>query len=202
MEGRGQLCQEKLQALYTAIYDDSMWLIDLVENLLSITRIEDDKLGLKTQPELLEEIFQEALQHLDRNASQHQISVELEDDLLMANVDARLLVQVVINIVNNAIKYTPPGSHIQLSARRQGDNILVEVADDGPGIPDEAKAKLFEMFYTAGNDRGDSRRGMGLGLSLCKSIIHAHGGEIHVRDNLPKGCPFYLYPAFIGGEST
>ena len=68
--------------------------------------------------------------------------------------------------------------------------MLVEVADDGPGIPDEAKAKLCEMFYTAGNDRGDSRRGMGLGLSLCKSIIHAHGGEIHVRDNLPKGCRF------------
>ena len=66
----------------------------------------------------------------------------------MADMDARLIVQVVINIVNNAIKYTPPGSHIQLSARRQGDNILVEVADDGPGIPDEAKAKLFEMFYT------------------------------------------------------
>ena len=106
------------------------------------------KLGLKTQPELLEEIFQEALQHLDRNASQHQISVELEDDLLMANVDARLLVQVVINIVNNAIKYTPEGSHITLSAHREGDQVEVEIADDGPGIDQDAKDRIFDMFYT------------------------------------------------------
>ena len=190
MEGRGQLCQEKLQALYTAIYDDSMWLIDLVENLLSITRIEDDKLGLKTQPELLEEIFQEALQHLDRNASQHQISVELEDDLLMANVDARLLVQVVINIVNNAIKYTPEGSHITLSAHREGDQVEVEIADDGPGIDQDAKDRIFDMFYTADKKRGDSRRGLGLGLSLCKSIINAHGGTIQAVDNHPQGTIF------------
>ena len=190
MEGRGQLCQEKLQALYTAIYDDSMWLIDLVENLLSITRIEDDKLGLKTQPELLEEIFQEALQHLDRNASRHQISVELEDDLLMANVDARLLVQVVINIVNNAIKYTPEGSHITLSAHREGDQVEVEIADDGPGIDQDAKDRIFDMFYTADKKRGDSRRGLGLGLSLCKSIINAHGGTIQAVDNHPQGTIF------------
>ncbi len=190
MENGGVLTEGKKQSLYASIYDDAMWLVNLVENLLSVTRIENGAMAIQKQPELLEEVFQEALAHLDRKASEHTISVQLPDDLLMADMDARLIVQVVINIVNNAIKYTPPGSHIQLSARRQGDNILVEVADDGPGIPDEAKAKLFEMFYTAGNDRGDSRRGMGLGLSLCKSIIHAHGGEIHVRDNLPKGCRF------------
>ena len=108
----------------------------------------------------------------------------------MAKMDPQLIVQVLINLTDNAIKYTPAGSSIAVSAQRSGETVRVEVADDGPGIPDEAKAKLFEMFYTAGNDRGDSRRGMGLGLSLCKSIIHAHGGEIHVRDNLPKGCRF------------
>lgn len=127
--------------------------------------------------------------HLDRKASEHTISVQLPDDLLMADMDARLIVQVVINIVNNAIKYTPPGSHIQLSARRQGDNILVEVADDGPGIPDEAKAKLFEMFYTAGNDRGDSRRGW---LGPFPMQIHypcPRRGNPR-PDNLPKGCRF------------
>lgn len=81
----------------------------------------------------------------------------------MANVDARLLVQVVINIVNNAIKYTPEGSHITLSAHREGDQVEVEIADDGPGIDQDAKDRIFDMFYTADKKRGDSRRGLGLG---------------------------------------
>lgn len=184
------LSLEQQHQLLEDVRDDAQWLVRVVENLLSITRIEDDKLGLKTQPELLEEIFQEALQHLDRNASQHQISVELEDDLLMANVDARLLVQVVINIVNNAIKYTPEGSHITLSAHREGDQVEVEIADDGPGIDQDAKDRIFDMFYTADKKRGDSRRGLGLGLSLCKSIINAHGGTIQAVDNHPQGTIF------------
>jgi len=100
------------------------------------------------------------------------------------------MVQVVINIVNNAIKYTPEGSHITLSARKSNQLVVVEIADDGPGIPDEAKAKLFDMFYTANNERGDGRRGLGLGLSLCKSIISAHGGTIEALDNHPQGTIF------------
>ena len=105
-------------------------------------------------------------------------------------MDARLIVQVIINIVNNAIKYTPEGSHIVLSGSRAGQNIVVTVADDGPGVPDDAKERLFDMFYTAGNERGDGRRGLGLGLSLCKSIVTAHGGVIEVIDNHPKGAIF------------
>ncbi len=107
--------------------------------------------------------FHEALSHLDRNAEQHHISVELEDDLLMADMDARLIVQVVINLVNNAIKYTPAGSHISLSAVRAGPFVQVEVSDDGPGIADSAKQKIFDMFYTADNSRGDGRRGWAWG---------------------------------------
>ena len=107
-----------------------------------------------------------------------------------AVMDARLMVQVVINIVNNAIKYTPEGSHITLSAERSNQTVIVEIADDGPGIPDEAKEKLFDMFYTANNERGDGRRGLGLGLSLCKSIVTAHGGKIEAVDNHPRGTIF------------
>ena len=190
MERADQLEPEKRQSLFTAIYDDAMWLFNLVENLLSITKIEGSRVHMNIEPELLEDIFAEALTHLDRNAVKHHIRTELTDDMLMADMDARLMVQVVINIVNNAIKYTPEGSHITLSGRRSHHLIVVEIADDGPGIPDEAKEKLFDMFYTANNERGDGRRGLGLGLSLCKSIVTAHGGTIEAIDNHPQGAIF------------
>ena len=193
MESSETLAVEKRQEIYSSIYDDSMWLIDLVENLLSITRIENGSMKIHCEPELIDDILCEALGHLDRNASGHTITTHLADDFLMANVDARLVVQVIINIVNNAIKYTPAGSHIDVSAKRAGTHIEVSISDDGPGISDEGKSKLFEMFYTAGsNPRSDGRRGLGLGLSLCRSIVNAHGGTISVEDNTPHGTIFHF----------
>ena len=106
------------------------------------------------------------------------------------------IVQVLINIVDNAIKYTPPGSHIELSARREGAWICVCCADDGPGVPDAEKPHIFEMFYSGGQHCTDSRRSLGLGLGLCKSIVSAHGGTIRVRDNQPCGAVFeFTVPA-------
>lgn len=188
-----KLDEEKKHQLYTDIYDDSMWLINLVENLLSVTRIENGTMNIRMEPELLDEVIGEALRHLSRRSSEHVITTEQEDDLLMARMDSRLIIQVIINIVDNAVKYTPPGSHITISARREGELVRVEIADDGGGISDEAKEKLFQMFYTAQHKRGgDGRRGLGLGLSLCKSIVTAHGGTISVRDNIPHGAIFSL----------
>ena len=192
MENSRVLDEEKKQALYIDIYDDSMWLINLVENLLSITRLDKGDIELNLEAELLEDVVAEALLHISRKKSEHQISVELEDDLLMARMEPRLIMQVIINMVDNAIKYTPPGSRISISGKRQGSRLLVEIADDGPGIEESAKSRLFDMFYTAGRDGGDSRRGMGLGLALCKSIIEAHGGLVAVRDNAPRGTVFYF----------
>lgn len=105
-------------------------------------------------------------------------------------MDAKLIVQVVINLVNNAIKYTEPGSHISVEAKQEGKWAVISVADDGPGVPDENKEKLFEMFYSGANRIVDSRRSLGLGLSLCKSIVNAHGGTISIRDNEPHGAVF------------
>lgn len=184
------LNEEQKKELYNDIYDDSMWLINLVENLLSITRIDNGALHLNFQAELLEEVIAEALLHVNRNKDEHHIEIRLEDELLMARMDSRLIIQVIINLVDNAIKYTQSGSHITVSARREAGWVVVEVADDGPGISAEAKAKVFEMFYTADNVRGDGRRGLGLGLALCKSIIHAHGGNIELRDHAPQGTVF------------
>jgi len=178
------------QKLYQDIYDDSMWLINLVENLLSVTRIDNGTMSINMQPELVEEIISEALQHVNRKSSEHKISVDVSDDLLMAYADPRLIVQVIINIVDNAVQYTDPGSTITIRAFQKNGSAVIEIADNGNGIHDEDKKKLFDMFYTANNSSGDNRRGLGLGLSLCKSIVAAHGGEIYVKDNKPKGSIF------------
>ena len=96
----------------------------------------------------------------------------------------------IINLINNAVKYTPAGSEIKVIAEKAGDFVSVSVADNGNGIPDAVKPRVFEMFYSGDNVIGDSRRSLGLGLSLCRSIINAHGGEITLTDNVPKGCVF------------
>ena len=119
----------------------------------------------------------------------------------MAKMDARLIVQVVINIVNNAIKYTPPAPHIQVSARKRGESVEVRIADDGPGISDEAKAKLFDMFYTANNARG--RRTAGPGPGPVPVPLHRAGPRrLHYRGGqLSQGRYLQLYITFGGGEA-
>lgn len=190
LTNENQIEPDARHKLYQDIYDDSMWLINLVENLLSVTRIDNGTMSIKMQAELVDEIISEAMKHINRKASEHKISVKISDDMLMVYADARLIIQVIINIVDNAVQYTAPGSEICVSAFRNGDMAVIEISDNGDGISDESKKKIFDMFYTANNSRGDSRRGLGLGLSLCKSIVTAHGGEIYVKDNHPKGSIF------------
>ena len=176
--------------IYADIYDDSMWLINLVENLLAVTRIEDGRMNLRMETELVSEVISEALRHISRQSVEHSVTAESTDDLLLARMDARLIVQVIINLVDNAIKYTQKGSRIQILTDKLESNVRIRVTDDGPGIPDEAKPFVFDMCYTGANRIADSRRSLGLGLCLCRSIIRAHGGEISVSDNTPSGCIF------------
>ena len=151
---------------------------------------------LNCSVELIDEVLKEALRHERCTDTGHRIELVPTDELLFARIDARLIVQVVINLVDNAVKYTPPGSRISLSARREGAWICVRCADDGPGVPDEDKARVFEMFYSGRNRCADSRRSLGLGLGLCKSIVSAHGGAISVEDNQPHGAVFrFTVPA-------
>ena len=172
------------------IYDDSAWLTNLVENLLAVTKIEEGRVELKMQPHLIEEIVSEALQHISRKQEEHIITVHHENELLLAKCDARLIIQVIINLVDNAIKYTPAGSHITITTKQNEQHTEISVADNGAGIPDSEKEKVFQMFYSGSNPVADCRRSLGLGLSLCKSIITAHGGEIAVTDNAPTGTIF------------
>lgn len=178
--------------LYTDIYDDSMWLINLVENLLSVTRIEEGRLNLHITEDLVDDVITEALHHVNRKSVEHHITVRHKEDYLLAKMDAKLMVQVVINIVDNAIKYTPKGSNILIKTWKQGDKAVISIADDGDGIPDEMKERVFDMFYSGANKIADSRRSLGLGLSLCRSIVNAHGGKITVSDNTPHGTVFTI----------
>ncbi len=182
--------------IYEDIYDDARWLINLVENLLAVTKIEDGRMKLRFSSELMDDVIAEALHHVNRKSVEHTISVRSSEEFILAKMDARLIVQVVINIIDNAIKYTPKNSTIVIDTEKIGNMVLVKISDDGPGIPDEMKNHVFDMFYSGANKIADSRRSLGLGLSLCKSIINAHGGEISVVDNKPHGCVFqFTLPA-------
>ena len=176
--------------LYTDIYDDSMWLINLVENLLSVARIEEGRLNLNITEDLVDDVITEALHHVNRKSVEHHITVRHKEDYLLAKMDAKLMVQVIINIVDNAIKYTHKGSNILIKTWKQEDKAVITIADDGDGIPDEMKERVFDMFYSGANKIADSRRSLGLGLSLCRSIVNAHGGKITVSDNTPHGTVF------------
>lgn len=190
------LDHETRKQIYGDIYDDSAWLYNLVENLLAVTKIEDGRMELRTQPQLVEEIISEALLHISRKKSEHSITVAHEDDLLLAKCDARLIVQVIINLVDNAIKYTPAGSQIRIASKSENGMAVISVSDNGAGISEEEKGKVFQMFYTGSSSVADSRRSLGLGLSLCKSIVEAHGGHICVSDNRPSGTVFtFTIPA-------
>ena len=145
---------------------------------------------LNLQPEMVSDVIEEALRHLDRNASGRQIVTEVQDDLLMARMDSSLIVQVLINLINNAVKYTPDNTKITIGAKAELDMAVLWVADEGSGIPEEARDRVFEMFYTGVKRSPDSRRGIGLGLALCRSIVQAHGGEITVTDADPCGACF------------
>ena len=169
------------------IYDDAAWLTNLVENLLAVTKIEEGRMELHMQPHLAEEIVSEALKHISRKQAEHTVTVHHKNELLLVKCDARLIIQVIINLVDNAIKYTPAGSHITITTQNSGNDAEISVADNGAGIPDSEKEKVFQMFYSGSNPIADCRRSLGLGLSLCKAIVSAHGGKISVFDNRPTG---------------
>ena len=187
----GALFDDKTkEQMYTDIYDDAMWLINLVENLLSVSRLENGQMNLHMSTELLDEVVAEALRHVNRKSVAYHLHVQSNEEYLLVQIDAKLIVQVLINLVDNAIKYTPSGSEIDIGWKRKGNWVEVSVSDTGPGVPDQAKPHIFDMFYSASHQIADSRRSMGLGLALCKSIINAHGGDLTVTDRSPHGAIF------------
>lgn len=184
------LDEETKERLYQDIYNDSIWLIDLVENLLSMTKMSEDGLNEHFTAELLDEVIVEAVNHIGRKKEEHKIIVNMKDEFLIIKMDARLIMQVLVNLIDNALKYTQKDSIIIITAEKKEKKVIVSVADNGPGVSDEKKPFVFDLFYSGAKSITDSRKSMGLGLSLCESIINAHGGEIWLTDNIPYGAVF------------
>ena len=187
ISGGSTLDEAAKQQIYSDIYSESMWLIGLVENLLYATRIEDGRMQLELSVEILDDIIQEAVKHILRTHPKRSIEVDMQDEIIPVAADANLIVQVIINLIDNAIKYSEDDTTITVSVKKDTDFAVVSVADNGSGIQQSEKEKVFEMFYTGASRSSDTRRSLGLGLSLCKSIVNSHGGVIKVSDNSPKG---------------
>ena len=184
----GSFFDEKTKKeIYLSIYEDSIWLHNLVENILSMTKIDEGKMSFNFTIELLEEVIIEAIKHINLNKINHNIIYNKIDEMILVRVDARLIIQVIINLLDNSIKYSPDKTNIIIDTIVKGKIVEVIISDFGYGISDEAKPHIFERFYTDLSRVADGKKSLGLGLSLCESIIIAHDGNIRVENNSPKG---------------
>jgi len=184
-----RLSDTERRKLASDISEEIVWLSDLVENILSMTRISEQKIVLHKQEEVIDDVIGEAVKHTERLLHDRQFHVKLPDEVVTAPMDGKLIAQVVINLLENAVRHTPPDSEISLTIHAESE-LTVSVADTGNGIPDTIRDHLFERFVTQESDIVDGRQGLGLGLSICKTIVEAHGGTISVSDNVSKGSIF------------
>ena len=170
--------------LLQTVHEEADRLNRLVSNLLEMTRLEAGVIQVHKEWQPLEEVVGAALTRLDAPLRDHPLSTHLPADLPLVPLDSVLIEQVLINVLDNAIKYTPPGSPLALSAWTTDGAVTVEVADQGPGLPPGEEQRVFEKFYRA--QRPGESSGAGLGLTICRGIIEAHGGHIWA-ENRPGG---------------
>jgi two-component system sensor histidine kinase KdpD len=183
LEGEKNLDAGTKHELTQGIYEEAKRLDRLVHNLLEMSRLQSGEVKINMEWYVLEEVIGCALAQLDSQLQDHPVSISLPADLPLVQIDALLLERVVINLLENAIKYTLPGTVIEISGGIQDQAILVTIADRGPGLPFDAEERIFEKFYQVAPG---SARGAGLGLTICRSIIEAHGGHIWAA-NRPEG---------------
>lgn len=176
--------------LLNNIYDDTDWLTRSVENILSMTRIDEGEFKIKKNMEIAEEIVADAVKRLSRFKENKTINVKLPKDIIIIYVDALLIKQVLVNLIDNAIRYTDENSKIEISVEKNKNNVIFKVCDNGKGIKESNINNIFEKFYTTSDNKNIEKRGIGLGLSICKSIVLAHGGEIKAYNNKYKGATF------------
>jgi two-component system sensor histidine kinase KdpD len=175
--------------LHDTIYEETKRLARVVSNLLDMTRLASGTLRVTKEWQPLEEVVGSALGRVEDRLGTRKVDVRLPDDLPLVPLDAVLLEQVLINLLENAAKYTPEGQPIEISARAEDHEVLVEVADRGPGIPKDEAEHIFEKFYRLPR-AGSKPGGAGLGLAICRGIVEAHGGKMWVENREGGGAAF------------
>lgn len=181
---------KKQYKLAKDIYRDAQWLHGLVENILNLTKLQDGKLVLDKQLEALEEVIGATLLVMEKRLPDRNIDVEMPDNVLMVAMDAKLISQVLINLIDNAAKHTRNDKSISICVTNDEKYVYISVQDRGSGILDSDLPHIFKMFYTTGNGSSDSKRGVGLGLAICQSIVEAHGGTIKAENREKGGAKF------------
>lgn len=191
--GGGLEHKEHAERFAGAVYKNAERLSRLVSDLLDLSRIESSRYTPAVASVAVREVAERAMESLEPIAEGRRQTLSLDaDESLLVQGDEGALEQVLSNLLDNAVKYTPEGGHIALRARAQGDQVRVEVEDDGPGIPDEHKARVFERFYRVDAGRSREMGGTGLGLSIVKHLVLAMGGEVGVEDRPPRGARFFV----------
>lgn len=194
------LTYEEKKKLANDMSEEILWLINLVENILNMTRINDSKLLLHKEDEVIDDVVSEAVSHTARLLKNRNFKVILPDEILMIPMDGKLIVQVLINLIENAARHTSTDSEIVLKVFEKNSFLYVEVSDTGEGLSKSVRDHLFEKFVTVEKAVIDGKKGIGLGLSICKAIVEAHGGSIMAEPNLPTGTKF-VFTLPMGGEN-
>lgn len=182
------------------VYQDADWLHALVENILNLTKLHDGHLNISKQPEAVEEVIAASIMVMEKRCPNRNILVSIPDDLVMVPMDAKLISQVLINLLDNAAKHTPDDKEIRICVNLLEKDVEFSVSDRGNGIIESDLPNIFQMFYTTRRKSSDSQRGIGLGLSICQSIVEAHGGQIYARNRACGGAEF-IFTLPLGGEN-
>ncbi len=185
--------------LLNDIYHDAEWLIQMVENLLSVTKISGEGTQLKKQEEVVEEVVAESVSKIQKRFPTAEIRVRVPDELLLLPMDAMLIEQVLINLMENAIRHSDSQKPIYLTVKHLWHHVYFSVLDQGVGIEEERLPYIFDG--TTSGKSSDSSRGLGIGLPICKSIITAHGGTIYAKNNENGGANFTFVLPEEGVES-
>ncbi|HEM3707139.1 TPA: ATP-binding protein [Streptococcus suis] len=187
--------EEMIFSLAKGIHEDAEWLYALVENVLSLTKILDGKLAIKKEYEAVEEVLDFAIRSIEKKAGNRTIELEIPTEVIVVPMNARLIGQVLINLLDNAIKHTLDHDEIIVRVQKTEDNEFAEftVMDSGTGIQNQDLENVFQMFFTTSDDKTDQRRGIGLGLAICQSIINAHGGTISASNRTDKNGAIFKF---------